>query len=226
MPRVLIIEDEPSYAYALQVSLEQEGFETEVAGDGPSGLTHFRDWDPDVVLLDLMLPGLQGLDVLRRMRATSRVPVIVVSAKDAEADVVSALELGADDYLTKPYSVRELLARIGAATRRVLVPAGEEDTVAAGNAVLDVGRHQLILDGVRQDLPRKEFAVLQLLMEASGKVVTRERLFDEVWGFAWDGDSKTIDQHIRRLRRRLEQVDGAPRIETVRGVGYRLATGL
>ena len=223
MSRVLIIEDEPSYADALQVSLQREGFEVSIAEDGQTGLSRFREWAPDVVLLDLMLPGIQGLDVLRRIRDVSNVPVIVVSAKDAEADVVSALELGADDYLTKPYSVRELLARIGAASRRVLVTAGGEDTVAVGNAVLDVGRHQLILDGVPQDLPRKEFAVLHMLMEASGKVVTRERLFDEVWGYAWDGDSKTIDQHIRRLRRRLEQVERAPRIETVRGVGYRLA---
>ena len=217
---ILIIEDEPAYVDALQVSLEREGFSLTAASDGREGLTRFREAQPDVVLLDLMLPGLSGLDVLRRMRDESHVPIIVLSAKDSESDVVTALELGADDYLTKPYSIRELVARIRVAMRRV--SAAEEDAVITfGSAVLDTGRHQLRLSGTAVDLPRKEFQVMQLLMQRGGKVITREILLDEIWGYNWT-DSKTLDQHIRRLRRKLETDDEAPVITTVRGVGYRL----
>ena len=217
---ILIIEDEPAYVDALQVSLEREGFSLTAASDGREGLTRFREGQPDVVLLDLMLPGLSGLDVLRRMRDESHVPIIVLSAKDSESDVVTALELGADDYLTKPYSIRELVARIRVAMRRL--SAAEEDAVITfGSAVLDTGRHQLRLSGTAVDLPRKEFQVMQLLMQRGGKVITREILLDEIWGYNWT-DSKTLDQHIRRLRRKLETDDEAPVITTVRGVGYRL----
>lgn len=220
MYRVLIVEDEPSYVEALEVTLAKEGLETEAATDGRAGLAAFRDVQPDLVLLDLMLPEMSGLDVLRRIRDHSDVPVIVLSAKDAEADVVTALELGADDYLTKPYSVRELVARIRVAMRR---STGIEETavLSAGKAVLDPGRYQLRLDGQSFDLPRKEFEVMQKLMSRPGRVVTRDELLEEIWGFGWT-DSKTLDQHIRRLRRKLEQVAGAPRIVTIRGVGYRL----
>jgi two-component system response regulator RegX3 len=219
--RVLVIEDEPSYLEALEVAFTAEGFATESATDGRRGLAAFRETAPDIVLLDLMLPGMSGLDVLRRMREDSATPVIVLSAKDAEADIVTALELGADDYMTKPYSVRELVARVRASVRR---QAEEPDLLTLGNAVLDLGRHQLRLgDTAAQDLPRKEFALLQALMERSGRVVTRETLLEEVWGIGWQRDTKTLDQHIRRLRRRLEVVDGAPVIDTVRGVGYRLS---
>lgn len=223
--RVLVVEDEPSYVEALRVALEREGLAVDAAEDGRTALARFREMGPDVVLLDLMLPQLSGLDVLRRIRSESPVPVIVLSAKDAEADVVAALELGADDYLTKPYSLRELIARINVALRRSQ-PAGEEEgedaSLVAGTAVLDLARHQLRLGDEVQEPPRKEFAVLRLLMERQGRVVTRERILDEVWGFGWDVGTKTLDQHIRRLRRRLEGAEGAPRIETVRGVGYRL----
>ena len=221
MTRVLIVEDEPSYVQALQVALGAEGFEVVAALDGKDGLEHFRASRPDVLLLDLMLPGLSGLDVLREVRRLSDLPVIVVSAKGAEADIVSALELGADDYVTKPYSARELIARIRAATRRAgAATAGE--VLTAGAASLDLATRRLQLPSGEQDLPKKEFEVLQLLMQRPGRVVPREEFLDEVWGFAFAGDTRSLDQHIRRLRRRLEADPKGPQIEAVRGVGYRL----
>jgi two-component system response regulator RegX3 len=222
MLRILIVEDEPSYIAALEVALVKEGFDLAAAADGRAGLAAFQSGAPDVVLLDLMLPGLSGLDVLRRIREQSQVPVIVLSAKAAESDVVTALELGADDYLTKPYSIRELVARIRVAIRRGSGSEEESAVLTVGTAVLDPGRYELRLDGAEAvDLPRKEFEVLQLLMSRPGRVVSREELLDEVWGHGWS-DSKSLDQHIRRLRRKLETGADPPVITTVRGVGYRL----
>ncbi len=220
MLNLLIIEDEPAYIDALEVSLSREGHQLAAAIDGKEGLEQFRTERPDLVLLDLMLPGMSGLDVLRKIRSDSDVPVIVLSAKDSESDIVTALELGADDYLTKPYSVRELMARIRVAMRRS-ASEGDDSALTVGNAVLDQGRYQLRLDGTTFDLPRKEFELMQHLMGRPGRVVTRDHLLLEIWGYSW-GDSKTLDQHIRRLRRKLEQVDGSPTITTIRGVGYRL----
>ncbi len=168
-----------------------------------------------------MLPGMPGLDVLRRIRAESEVAVIVLSAKDSESDVVTALELGADDYLTKPYSIRELVARIHVAVRRSSNAQAEPEVLSVGDAVLDEGRYELRLSDERFELPRKEFEVLRKLMSRPGRIVTRTELLEEIWGYTW-GDSKTLDQHIRRIRRKLETVETSPRIETVRGVGYRL----
>ncbi len=219
MLNVLIVEDEPSYIEALQITLEPEGFLIATAENGRGGIAAFEARFPDVVLLDLMLPDVSGLDVLRRIRQKSDVPVIVVSAKSSEADIVTALELGADDYLTKPYSSRELVARIRANTRRFADP--EQDVLTAGNAVLDPGRYEIRLGGEAFALARKEFELAEMLMERQGRIVTRESLLERIWGIDW-GDSKTLDQHIRRLRRRFEQVEGAPAITTVRGVGYRL----
>jgi two-component system response regulator RegX3 len=216
---VLIIEDEPSYLDALQITLEAEGFMVTTAEDGRSGLAELSAAGPDVMLLDLMLPDISGLDVLRTVRQTSDVPVIIVSAKSAEADVVAALELGADDYLTKPYSSRELIARIRANTRRV--NESPETILTAGNAVLDPSRYEMRLGDQTFPLARKEFELAEMLMNRQGRIVTRETLLEQIWGIDW-GDSKSLDQHIRRLRRKFEQVSGAPRISTVRGVGYRL----
>ena len=221
MTRVLIVEDEPSYVEALRLVLGAEGFEVDTALDGKTGLERFRDRRPEVILLDLMLPAISGLDVLRAVRRESDVPVIVVSAKGAEADVVSALELGADDYVTKPYSARELVARIRAALRRGASSAAGE-VLTAGTAVLDLAARRLRLAGGEQDLPKKEFEVLCLLMRHPGRVVPREEFLDEIWGYASTDETRSLDQHVRRLRRRLEADPAAPQIEAVRGVGYRL----
>jgi two-component system response regulator RegX3 len=217
---ILIVEDEPAYVEALRITMEVEGFDATAVMDGRDAIRQFRAAPYDVVLLDLMLPSVSGLDVLRSIRKESQTPVIVVSAKDAESDVVADLELGADDYLTKPYSVRELLARIRAVARRAASLESVE-SITFGSASLDADRYQLTVGASVFDLPRKEFEVMRMLIERSGRIVTRDRILDEVWGLHW-GDTKSLDQHIRRLRRKLEQDSEAPRIVTIRGVGYRL----
>ncbi len=218
--KVLIVEDEPAYVEALTVALEAEGMQLRSAVDGREAILAFRAETFDVILLDLMLPSVSGLDVLRAVRADSQVSVIVVSAKNAESDVVTALELGADDYLTKPYSARELVARIHAVTRRS-VGAVAEDVLVVGDVRLDADRYELSVGEVVFNVPRKEFEVMALLMDRVGRIVTRDRLLEEVWGMGW-GDTKSLDQHIRRLRRKLEEGEQALRIVTIRGVGYRL----
>ena len=224
MTRILVVEDEASFSDPLSYLLTKEGYDVTVAETGPDGLTEFDRRGADLVLLDLMLPGLSGVDVCRALRQRSNVPVIMLTAKDSEIDKVVGLELGADDYVTKPYSSRELLARIKAVLRR----GGEAEdlspaTLEAGPVRMDVERHTVTIDGDSIALPLKEFELLELLLRNAGRVLTRGQLMDRVWGSDYVGDTKTLDVHVKRLRAKLEPDPANPRhIITVRGLGYKL----
>jgi len=222
--RVLVVEDEESYSDALSFLLRKEGFEVALAATGQEALAEFDRSGADIVLLDLMLPGLPGTEVCRQIRATSNVPVIMVSAKDDEVDKVVGLELGADDYVTKPYSPRELVARIRAVLRRgSMDESAEEGVLEAGPVRMDVERHVVTLDGAEQRLPLKEFELLEMFLRNPGRVLTRGQLIDRVWGSDYVGDTKTLDVHVKRLRAKLEPDPGAPTyLVTVRGLGYKL----
>ncbi len=224
MTRILVVEDEESYSDALSFLLKKEGYEVAVAATGPDALVQFDAAGADLVLLDLMLPGLSGVDVCRALRQRSSVPVIMLTAKDSEIDKVVGLEIGADDYVTKPYSSRELLARIKAVLRRLVEP--EEllpATFEAGPVRMDVERHIVTVDGAPVALPLKEFELLELLMRNAGRVLTRMQLIDRVWGSDYVGDTKTLDVHVKRLRAKIEPDPANPRhIVTVRGLGYKL----
>ncbi|MBY8855604.1 response regulator transcription factor [Nocardia sp. CA2R105] len=227
MTSVLIVEDEESLADPLAFLLRKEGFEVTVVGDGPSALAEFDRSGADIVLLDLMLPGMSGTDVCKQLRIRSSVPVIMVTARDSEIDKVVGLELGADDYVTKPYSSRELIARIRAVLRR---GAGEEMDGTSENAVLeagpvrmDVDRHTVQVNGKPVTLPLKEFDLLEYLLRNSGRVLTRGQLIDRVWGADYVGDTKTLDVHVKRLRSKIEMDPAKPEhLVTVRGLGYKL----
>ena len=223
MTRILIVEDEPSLAEPLAFLLQKEGYETEIAGDGRAALTVFDRAGADLVLLDLMLPGLSGTEVCKEIRTRSSVPIIMLTAKDSEVDIVVGLELGADDYVTKPYSSRELLARIRAVLRRRIELEGEDDGVVEVGAVrMDVERHSVAVDGREVNMPLKEFELLELLLRNAGRVLTRGQLIDRVWGSDYFGDTKTLDVHIKRIRSKIEQSPSEPeRLVTVRGLGYR-----
>jgi len=223
---VLLVEDEESITTPLTAALAREGFDAAVAGTAAEALELARSLEPDVVLLDLMLPDGSGLDVCRELRRTSKVPIIVVTARGDEADRVVGLELGADDYVVKPFSARELVARIRAVLRRTeaLAEPPADEVLRVGPLAVDSARRVASLDGEALELSRKEFEVLQLLARESGRVVTRERLLEEVWDTAWFGSTKTLDVHVSALRRKLGDDPSAPRlIHTVRGVGFRLA---
>lgn len=224
-PTVLIVEDEPSFIEALRIGLGREGFRVEVARDGLEALELFDVVDPDVVLLDVMLPKVSGLDVCRRLRLRSTVPIVMVTAKGGEIDTVVGLEVGADDYVTKPYRIRELVARIRAVMRRRPRQRSADLSSAAlsvGPVSLDPDEHLVTVDGTAVTMPLKEFELLHLLMANAGRVLARETLIDRVWGSDYVGDTKTLDVHIKRIRAKIEPDPSTPqRIVTIRGLGYK-----
>ena len=227
-PTVLVVEDEDAFVDALTVGLDREGFTVEVARDGGEALDRFDAVAPDLVLLDVMLPTISGVDVCREIRRRSKVPIIMVTARSSEIDTVVALEVGADDYVTKPYRLRELVARMRAVLRRF--PSGDElepeatEVVRVGDLEVDPDRHEVRLRGELVALPLKEFELLTLLMENAGRVLTRATLIDRVWGSDYVGDTKTLDVHVKRLRSKLEDDPSHPaRIVTIRGLGYKFA---
>jgi two-component system response regulator RegX3 len=220
--RVLVVEDEESYRDALSYMLAKEGFEVVEAADGAEGIAQFERVGADIVLLDLMMPGLPGTEVYRQLRQRSAVPVIMVSARDSEIDKVVGLELGADDYVTKPFSQRELVARIRAVLRRgqdiELVP----DVVESAGVRMDVERHEVSVNGERVKLALKEFELLEILLRNAGRVMTRSQLIDRIWGADYVGDTKTLDVHVKRLRTKIETDPANPsHLITVRGLGYK-----
>jgi two-component system response regulator RegX3 len=225
--RILVVEDEESFSDPLSYLLRREGYEVAIADDGPAALDEFDRNGADLVLLDLMLPGLPGTEVCRQLRIRSRVPVIMLTAKDGEIDKVVGLELGADDYVTKPYSTRELVARIRAVLRRgteaEAAPGGA--AVEAGPVRMDVERHVVTVNGEAVPMPLKEFELLEMLLRNAGRVLTRMQLIDRVWGSDYVGDTKTLDVHVKRLRGKLEPDPANPRhLVTVRGLGYKFET--
>ncbi|HEY8914389.1 response regulator transcription factor [Lacisediminihabitans sp.] len=223
MTRILIVEDESSLSEPLAFLLGREGYETTISADGPAALAEFDRNGTDLILLDLMLPGIPGTEVCREIRTRSQVPIIMLTAKDSEVDVVVGLELGADDYVTKPYSTRELLARIRAVMRRRV--EGDDDDVAvleAGDVRMDVERHTVSVRGTETAMPLKEFELLEVLLRNAGRVLTRGQLIDRVWGADYFGDTKTLDVHIKRIRTKIERHPSDPTmLLTVRGLGYR-----
>jgi len=226
--KVLVVEDESSFVEALTVGLTREGFLVEIAADGAEALQRFESVRPDLVLLDVMLPRVSGIDVCRQLRKRSQVPIIMVTAKGAEIDTVVGLEVGADDYITKPYRIRELVARMRAVLRRQNLAAGgssapiDGDALVVGGVMLDPDEHRVSVDGEPVAMPLKEFELLHLLMANAGRVLPREVLIDRVWGSDYVGDTKTLDVHIKRLRGKVEHDPSEPqRIVTIRGLSYK-----
>jgi two-component system response regulator RegX3 len=224
MSKILMIEDEASFSEAITFLLKKEGFEVSVANNGQEGINLFEKNGADLILLDLMLPGLSGTEVCRQIRLKSNVPIIMLTARDTEIDKVVGLELGADDYVTKPYSSRELIARINAVLRRAstVEPELENGVISIGPIKLDIDRHIMTLNNIPVQLPLKEFELLEFLMRNSGRVLTRSQLIDRVWGSDYFGDTKTLDVHVKRLRAKIEKDPANPVfIQTVRGLGYK-----
>ncbi|MFM1757463.1 MAG: hypothetical protein RL193_40 [Actinomycetota bacterium] len=226
MTRILIVEDEQSFSEPLSFLLGKEGYQTEIASDGISAIEKFHKHGADLILLDLMLPGMAGTEVCKQIRATSTVPIIMLTAKDDEVDTVVGLELGADDYVTKPYSARELLARIRAVLRRhtdFTLEEGESSIVKVGQIKLDTERHIVTFNDETVLLPLKEFELLEYLMRNAGRVLTRVQIIDRIWGSDYVGDTKTLDVHIKRLRSKFEKDQANPElIQTIRGLGYKM----
>lgn len=225
MARILVVEDEETLAEAISFLLSKEGFDVAVAASGPEAVEVFDKSGADLILLDLMLPGLSGTEVCRQIRTKSSVPIIMLTAKDSEIDKVVGLELGADDYVTKPYSSRELIARIRAVLRRgeIQDAGGDESTLEVGPVRMDTDRHIITVNGEQVAIPLKEFELLEFLMRNAGRVLTRVQLIDRVWGSDYVGDTKTLDVHIKRLRAKIEKDPANPEhIQTVRGMGYKM----
>jgi two-component system, OmpR family, response regulator RegX3 len=224
---ILLVEDEDSFVDALTVGLKREGFDVSIARDGAEALAVFDDVEPDLVLLDVMLPKVSGIDVCRALRSRSNVPIIMVTAKGSEIDTVVGLEVGADDYVTKPYRLRELVARMRAVLRRRSGDGGaadlpSDDVITVGDVTIDHQRHEVTVRGEEVRLPLKEFELLSLLLENAGRVLTRDTLIDRVWGADYVGDTKTLDVHVKRLRGKIEDDPASPvRIVTIRGLGYK-----
>jgi two-component system response regulator RegX3 len=222
---ILVVEDEAPLAETVRYNLEREGYAVTVAADGRRALERFAAEGPTLVILDLMLPELSGLDVCRAIRASSDVPIIMETAKDSEADKVTGLELGADDYVTKPFSVRELVSRVGANLRRVRAapqPELHEEILAVGPVRIDVARHEVAVRGHLTPFPPREFQLLESLVRRAGRLLTRDYLIDTVWGADYFGDTKTLDVHVKRLRRKIEKDPHRPvHLVTVRGLGYK-----
>ena len=224
MTSVLVVDDEPSFTEALSVGLRREGFEVRTAADGRAALAEISESEPDLILLDVMLPGMSGLDVCREIRKTTRVPLIMVTARAEEIDAVVGLEVGADDYVCKPYRMRELVARMRAVLRRASPQPSEPEAacLVEGDVTLDIDRHELRVRGELVSLALKEFELLAYLLANAGRVVTRDSLMQNVWGYNYIGDTKTIDVHVKRLRAKIEDDPSSPqRITTIRGLGYR-----
>ncbi len=224
MSKVLLIDDEESFGEALEYQLQREGYQVERVTDGATGLDRFNANGADLILLDLMLPGMGGEEVCKAIRRSSAVPIIMLTAKDAEFDKVLGLELGADDYVTKPFSARELIARVKAVLRRSTGRAGasSDGVLEAGGIRLDAERFEVTVRGEPVHLPRKEFELLELLMENAGRVLSRETLIDRIWGSDYFGDSRTLDVHIKRLRAKCEEAPHSPtHLITIRGLGYK-----
>ncbi|HEY7660650.1 MAG TPA: response regulator transcription factor [Actinomycetota bacterium] len=223
--RILVVEDEDSLADSVRYNLEREGYEVSVASDGRRALERFRVESPSLVILDLMLPEMSGLDVCRLMRSESDVPIIVVTAKDSEADKVTGLELGADDYVTKPFSMRELVSRVRANLRRSQaagVAPSSDEVLTGGQVRMDVARHEVAVGSGSVDLPPKEFELLETFLRRKGRLLTRDFLIEQVWGPDYFGDTRTLDVHVKRLRRKLEEDPHQPaHLLTVRGLGYK-----
>jgi two-component system response regulator RegX3 len=222
--RILVVEDEQSLAESIRYNLEREGYTVTVASDGRLALEQFRATPPSLVILDLMLPKASGLDVCRAIRAESQVPIIMVTAKDSEADKVTGLELGADDYVTKPFSVRELISRVRANLRRSRAPANAaiDETLVGGGVEMNIPRHEVRVNGRPVSFPPKEFELLEALLQRKGRLLTRDFLIEEVWGHDYFGDTKTLDVHVKRVRRKIERDPHRPaHLLTVRGLGYK-----
>ncbi|MGO1561639.1 Phosphate regulon transcriptional regulatory protein PhoB (SphR) [Actinomycetales bacterium JB111] len=226
MTKILLVEDEQTYRETLTFKLERDGFDVEAVADGAEAVGVFDRSGADLVLLDLMLPGLSGTEVCRQLRQRSQVPVIMLTAKDSEIDKVVGLELGADDYVTKPYSYRELLARVRAVLRRGSnVDVEEEAVLAVGRVRMDIDRHEMSVDGTQVAMPLREFELLEMFLRNPDRVLTRGQIIDRIWGPNYHGDTKTLDVHVKRVRAKIEEDPANPTmLQTVRGLGYKLVT--